>query len=192
MYQEARSVAVLAALVALLLTGCAGGTSSNGLEDKSAAQIQQDAVAAIKAAKSVHVTGTGITDGTSAQIDLRIQDGSSSGTVTLEDAHFEITGVGEDTYVKGDEEALESLGIPPEMYRLGANRWLKLSPQEAPGLEVFSLDSFADQLTTNESPLAAEVEQTELDGTRVVVISRQDGSKLYIANRVPRTRYAGS
>jgi hypothetical protein len=40
MYQEARSVAVLAALVALLLTGCAGGTSSNGLEDKSAAQIQ--------------------------------------------------------------------------------------------------------------------------------------------------------
>jgi hypothetical protein len=34
----------------------------------------------------------------------------------------------------------------------------------------------------NESPLETEVEQTELDGKRVVVINTQEGSKLYIAN----------
>jgi len=34
----------------------------------------------------------------------------------------------------------------------------------------------------NESPLETEVEQTELDGRRVVVINNQDGSMLYIAN----------
>jgi hypothetical protein len=185
MYRDVRIVAV-AALVTLLLTGCGGGgTPTNGLEDKSPAQIQEEAAAAIKGAKGVHVTGTSITDGTPAQVDLQIQNGSSSGTITLEGAHFEITRVGEVTYVKADEAALESLGIPPEMHGLGADRWLKLAPQEASGLGGFSLDSFAHQLTMNESPLETEVEQTELDGKRVVVISTQDGSRLYIANTGP-------
>jgi hypothetical protein len=182
---EARSIAVVAALIALPLTGCGGGTPSDGLEDKSAAQVQEEAAAAIRAAKSVHVIGTSVTDGASAEVDLRIQDGSSSGTITLDGAQFEITRVGEVTYVKADEGALESLGIPPEMLRRGTGRWLKLAPQEASALEGFSLDSFAQQLTTSESPLETEVEQTELDGTRVVVISNQDGSKLYVANADP-------
>jgi hypothetical protein len=185
MYRDVRIVAV-AALVTLLLTGCGGGgTPTNGLEDKSPAQIQEEAAAAIKGAKGVHVTGTSITDGTPAQVDLQIQNGSSSGTITLEGAHFEITRVGEVTYVKADEAALESLGIPPEMHGLGADRWLKLAPQEASGLEGFSLDSFAEQVTMNESTLKTKVEQTELDGKRVVVISTQDGSRLYIANTGP-------
>ena len=185
MNRDARSVAVFAALVALPITGCGGGTQTNGLEDKSPAQIQQDAAAAIMGANSVHVTGTSTTDGTPAQVDLRIQDGSSSGTITWDGAHFEITRVGEVTYVKADEGALENLGIPPEMHRLGADRWLKLGPQEASGLEEFSLNSFAQQLKMNESPLETEVEQSELDGRRVVVISTQDGSKLYVANTGP-------
>jgi hypothetical protein len=183
MYRDARIVAV-AALVTLLPTGCGGGTPTNGLEDKSPAQIQEEAAAAIKGAKGVHVTGTSITDGTPAQVDLQIQNGSSSGTITLEGAHFEITRVGEVTYVKADEAALESLGIPPEMHSLGADRWLKLAPQET-SVEGFSLDSFAQQLTMNDTPLETEVEQTELDGKRVVVISQQDGSRLYIANTGP-------
>ena len=107
---------------------------SDGLEDKSAAQVLEEAAAALRAAKSVHVIGTSVTYGVSAQVDLRIiQDGSSSGTITLEGAQFEITRVGEVTYVKADEEALASLGVPPEMPRLGADRWLKLGPQEASG-----------------------------------------------------------
>jgi hypothetical protein len=183
MKRDAPIVAV-AALVTLVLTGCGGGTSTNGLEDKSPAQIQEEAAAAITGAKGVHVTGTSITDGTPAQVDLRIQNGSSSGTITLEGADFEITRVGEVIYVKADEAALESLGIPPEMHRLGADRWLKLAPQEA-SVEGFSLDSFAQQLTMNDTPLETEVEQTELDGRRVVVISQQDGSRLYVANTGP-------
>jgi hypothetical protein len=45
-----------------------------------------------------------------------------------------------------------------------------------------SLASFAAQLNTNDSPLDPVVEQTELDGTKVVVVRRQDGSELYVAN----------
>src|ERR687898_3102134 len=166
MKRDAHIVAV-AALVTLVLTGCGGGTSTNGLEDKSPARIQEEAAAAITGAKGVHVMGTSITDGTPAQVDLRIQNGSSSGTITLKGAQFEITRVGEVIYVKADEAALESLGVPPEMHRLGADRWLKLAPQEASGLEGLSLDSFAQQVTMNENPLETEIEQTELDGRRV-------------------------
>jgi hypothetical protein len=184
MKRDARIVAV-AGLVTLLLTGCGSGTSTNGLEDKSPAQIQEEAAAAIKGAKGVHVMGTSITDGTPAQVDLRIQNGSSSGTITLEGADFEITRVGEVIYVKADEAALESLGVPPEMDGRGAGRWLKLAPEEASGLGGFSLDSFAQQLIMNESALETEAEQTELDGRRVVVISMQDGSRLYVANTGP-------
>jgi hypothetical protein len=180
-------VAVVAVLVAVSVTGCSGdrdggGATSNGLEDETAAQVLQDAAAALQAAEGVHVSGTGIADGTPAQVDLRFQDGSSDGTVTLGEAQVEIRSVGEETYIKGDEAALGKLGVQPEMHDLAANRWLRLTPQESSGLAGFSLDSFARQLTTSESPLETEVEQAELDDVPVVVVSRQDGSRLYVAN----------
>jgi hypothetical protein len=46
MNREARCVVVVAALIALSMTGC-GGTPSDGLEDKSAAQVLEEAAAAL-------------------------------------------------------------------------------------------------------------------------------------------------
>jgi hypothetical protein len=174
-------LAAAAAFVALFVAGC-GGTPTNGLEEKSAAQVQQAATAAIEAASSVHVTGTGVREGRPVQVDLRIQDGSSRGTITIEGARLEITTVGPNAYVQGDQQALELLGVPPAAAQLGAGRSLKLTAQEAAPLEGYSLDSFAAQLAKNDSPLDPKVKQTELDGQKVVVVSRQDGSKLYVAN----------
>jgi len=174
-------LAAAAAFVALFVAGC-GGTATNGLEEKSAAQVQQAATAAIEAASSVHVTGTGVREGRPVQVDLRIQDGSSRGTITIEGARLEITTVGPNAYVQGDQQALELLGVPPAAAQLGAGRSLKLTAQEAAPLEGYSLDSFAAQLAKNDSPLDPKVKQTELDGQKVVVVSRQDGSKLYVAN----------
>jgi len=181
-------LAAAAVFVTLFVAGC-GGTATNGLEEKtngleekSAAQVQQAAAAAIEAASSVHVTGTGVREGRPVQVDLRIQDGSSRGTITVEGARLEITTVGPNAYVQGDQQALELLGVPPAAAQLGAGRSLKLTAQEAAPLEGYSLDSFAAQLAKNDSPLDPKVEQTELDGQKVVVVSRQDGSKLYVAN----------
>jgi len=182
-------LAAAAAFVALFVAGC-GGTPTNGLEEKptngleekSAAQVQQAATAAIEAASSVHVTGTGVREGRPVQVDLRIQDGLSRGTITIEGARLEITTVGPNAYVQGDQQALEVLGVPPAAAQLGAGRSLKLTAQEAAPLEGYSLDSFAAQLAKNDSPLDPKVKQTEFDGQKVVVVSRQDGSKLYVAN----------
>jgi hypothetical protein len=41
-------LAVMVALAALASTGCGGSAKTNGLEKKSAAQVQQDAVAALR------------------------------------------------------------------------------------------------------------------------------------------------
>jgi hypothetical protein len=167
-------------LVALSVTGC--GTPTNGLAEKSAAEVLRAATAAIEGASGVHVTGIGLSEGSPVEVDLRIQDSSSHGTITVEGAGLEITTVGNNAFVQGGQQALEALGIPPAAAQLGAGRWLKLSAQEALALEGFSLDSFAAQLARNDNPLDPEVEQTELDGTKVVVVTRQDGSKLYVAN----------
>jgi hypothetical protein len=177
-----RSICLVTAavLVALSVTGC--GTSTNGLEGMSAAQVQEAATAAIDGASSVRVTGTGVNEGRSVEVDLRIQDDSSNGTITIENARLEITTVGTNAFVRGGQEALEALGISPEAAALGAGRWLRLSAQEASALDGFSLDSLLAQLAGNDSPVDGSVEQTELDGQKVVVVETQDGSRLYIAN----------
>ena len=49
----------------------------------------------------------------------------------------------------------------------------------------FSLATYADALPTGNPPFEPTVEQATLDGDKVVVVSAQDGSKLYVANTGP-------
>jgi hypothetical protein len=83
--------------------------------------------------------------------------------------------------IRGDQQALQALGVSAEAARLGANQRLKLGAQQV-GLEGFSLDSVAADLANADKPLNPAVEQTELNGGKVVVVSAQDGSRLYVAN----------
>jgi hypothetical protein len=193
-------LAVMIAIVAVSAAGCGGAesdegktsnatstaTQTNGLENKSAAQVEQDAVAALKAAKSVHVIGAGQSDGEPARIDLRFQGNASKGTIETASMTLEIITIGTDTFVKADQRAWQAIGAPASVQRQAAGRWAKLSAQQASGLEgLSSLDSFAAELTKNDSPLLPGVEQTTFEGTKVVVIGQQDGSKLYVANTGP-------
>jgi hypothetical protein len=173
-------------LVGLAATACTVGAHTDGLEKKPAAQVERDAAAALKSAKSVHVKGTGSSGGQPVRLDLRIQATSTTGTIGLQGVSFEITTIGADTYVKADQRGWRVLGAPALVQRF-AGRWVKLQPGQATQLRGFSLDSLAAQLTTNESPLEPSVEPATLDGTgaKVVVVSKQDGSKLYVANGRP-------
>jgi hypothetical protein len=170
-------LAAAAGLVVLSVTGCGGGgeTETNGLEKKSPAEVLQAATAAFRASHGVHVVGTGTSEGSPLRIDLRIQDGSSSGTITIDDAGLEVTTLGDDAYIRGDQQVLQGIGVSAETARLGANRWLKSSPQQL-GLEGFTLDAFAADMARPDTPLNPTVEQTELNGKKVVVVSTQAGS----------------
>jgi hypothetical protein len=189
MNRAARRLAVATGLAAFVLAGCGssdGDTNgsdgdTNGLEEMSAAEVLQEAAAALTSAESVHVAGSGIDEETAAEIDVRIQGDSSSGTLTVEGVTTEIIVIGEDTYLKSDERGLENAGAPAEAQQLGAGRWLKLDPGTS-SLEGFTVDELAAQLTQFESPLEPEVEQTTLDGTQVVVVRREDGTRIYVAN----------
>jgi hypothetical protein len=196
----AARLAVMVALVALVTSGCGGGTKTsdpqttptqayatqtNGVEQQSPAQVREAAAAALKAAKSVHVTGTAINNGKPVRVDLRIQGNASSGTMELEGVKLEIITIGNATYLKADQQTWATLGVPAAAGQRLADRWVKTRSQQVTGLTGFSLDNLAGQLMKGDSPWEPTVEQTTLDGIQVVVISQRDGSKLYVANTGP-------
>jgi hypothetical protein len=194
-------LAVVGALLALALAGCGGGSKTsnatatnpqtnaaqtNGLEHKSAAQVQLEAAAALKTAHSVHLTGTGRSDdGTPMRLDMRYQGTSSTGTVAQDYGQFELTIIGSVSYLKADQQMWKRWGAPAAVQRLAAGRWVKLSAKQG-RWEGLSLDAFAGQLAiNNDSPPEPTVQQMTLDGRKVVVISEQNGSRLYVANTGP-------
>jgi len=198
---------VAVVLVVAAGTGCTGGARSNGppqegapandtrtkgvenrtngLEHRSAAQVQKEVGAALKRAKSVRVTVTGPGSGRLPQLDLRIQGSSRTGAMGLGGVQFQITAIGGDTYVKGDQRVWEAFGMPAAVQPHLAGRWVKVRPQQVASLDAFSLDSLAAGLTRNDSRLVGKVEQATLDGRKVLVLRKRDGSRTYVANTGP-------
>lgn len=173
-----------AVILALATTGgCAGGEETNGLERKPAAEVQHAAVAALRDAKNVHVTGLRLGVDRAMPADLRLQDKLISVTGALTGAQFEIIKVGEDVYLKGDQAAWQAWQAPPPVEGF-AGRWVKLRSGQLK-LDAVSLDSLVALLTDNAWRTEVPVEQATLDGKKVVTLSRQDSSKLYVANTGP-------
>jgi hypothetical protein len=182
-------------VLALLVAGCGGGTKTstsptstpqtNGLEQRPAAEVQQAAASALKAVKSVHVAGTGLSEGKPVRVDARLQGNAGAGTLQLEGAKLEITVIGNTTYLKADQQTWTTFGVPPAVAHRIAGRWVKGGPKQVSNVTGFTLDSYAAELAKSESPLQPKVQQSTLDGTKVVVLTAQDGSKLYVANTGP-------
>jgi ABC-type transport system substrate-binding protein len=98
---------------------------------------------------------------------------------------LEIITIGNTTYLKANQQTWQTLGVPAAAAQRLADRWVKTRPQQVTGLTGFTLDNLAAQLIKDDSPWGPRVEQTTLDGNKVVVISQQDGSKLSVANTGP-------
>jgi hypothetical protein len=173
---------VVLLLATLALSGCGGDTQTNGVEKLSAGEVHRKAAAALESATSAHVKGTGVFEGHPVKIDLRISGTSTSGALAVEGVRVEFTKIGAITYVKGSAPALGRLGASPAVARFGADRWLKLGPKQVTLWEGFSLAELADQLVHDDSPVEPQVTQATLHGQQVVVLTQQNGSKLYVAN----------
>jgi hypothetical protein len=175
---------VVSALAALALSGCAGDTKTNGLEKLPARTAQQKALAALRSASSAHVKGTSLLAGNPAQVDVRFNGRSSTGVIAAEGVQFAFTRIEDITYIKASRRTLKQFGAPAPVRRIAAERWLRLASDQVT-LSGISLAELGDQLAKNESPLDPHVAQETLDGNRVVVVTQQNGSKLYIANTGP-------
>jgi hypothetical protein len=198
-------LAVTVALLTLVASGCGGGTKTNaartgatqttsattgaikpnGLEKKPPAQVAQAAAAALKAAKSVHITWTWRSEGKAMRVETRVRGGSYAGIYEEGDARFEVIGIGNDTYFRANERGYKLAGVPGLLGRLAAGQWTKSPSKEANWEEQFSLATFADLLPAGNPPFEPTVEQATLDGDKVVVVAAQDGSKLHVANTGP-------
>ncbi len=169
----------IAALVSVTIGGCGSASApTNGLEQKSPADVLQQTAAALKAATSAHIVGVS-SDG---RIDARIQQGAATGTLTKDGHKVQITIIGNDGYLYADQAGMAMMGVPAEVQPQVAGRWLKSSTSDLTG---FTLADLASQLTAYRGPLEPKVSQATLDGKQVVVVSWQDGSKLYVANTGP-------
>ena len=173
----------VAALITLAASACGGATTAtstttNGLENKSPADVLQQAAAALTGAKSVHVVGAS----PEGHVDLRVQEGSTTGTVILAGAPVKITIIGGDAYIKTTQAGLKALNAPLSVQRHAAGRWLKVPASDITG---FSLTDLADNLTAYRNPLEPEVRQATLDSRNVVLISWQGDGKLWVANTGP-------
>lgn len=121
--------------------------------------MQQNAAAALKAAKTVRVAGATV--------------------VMLTGARAEFTTIGSDFYLKGNQQAWQALQAPPPVEGF-AGQWVKLRSEQVT-LDLISIESLAAQLTDNAWRLQPKVEQATLGDRKVVVLSQQDGWQVDLA-----------
>ncbi len=186
------AAAVVVPFVALTAGGCGGaataaGSTTNGLDHKTATEVARDAAATLGATKSVQIvmTAPGGNAGLT-QVDLQIQGGSR--TLTVVDngiVKAEFTVVGQYSYVKITPTALKMLGGLP-VAKSVFGRWVRIPAQrlDPRGFARVSLASLAALLTNGH--FEPGVRQATLNGRKVVVVTDQrNGAKLYVANTGP-------
>lgn len=187
------AAAVVVPFVALAASGCGGatttsvGSTTNGLEHKTATEVLHDAARAVAAAKSVQIVLT-IPRGKAGptQVDARIQGGAE--TLTMVDsgiAKTKFTIIGQNAYAKVNPAILKMLGGIP-LTKSPFGQWLKI-PAKRLNLPLahISLAGIA-AIMTRPATLDPAVRQATLNGRKVVVITdHRHGVKLYIAEAHP-------
>ncbi len=178
----AAPVAALLALV--LLVGCGGAATDEGIEAKTPEQILAASQVAADAAGSVHVSGAILSGSSPITLDLSLLANSGArGQLSQNGVSVEVIRIGQTLYVKGSEAFYRSLA-GPSATRLLAGRWLKASASDKGFSSLASLTdlrtlvdtTFANQGTLTKGPL------TTIDGESAIAIGdRAKGGTIYVA-----------
>lgn len=172
----------MAVLVVAALAGC-GGSSSNGEAKKPAAQVVADARQAADEAKLVHVTGTGVDNGTPLKLDLWLGNDRGKGRLEERGAGFDVVRVGGTLYVRGSNAFLKRFAGAAAAALLH-DRWLKAPATKGPLAAVAPLtdkQQFVQAALEQHGTLDNKGE-AERDGQKVVRIAdTTQGGTLYVA-----------
>lgn len=140
-------MAVLAGLCAAAVSACGSGSSkpSTGTSaeaKKPAAQILEDAAAALASAHSVEIQGHALIEKRPSQIALEIEEPANINMTIHQGTHVaSVTAVHGSAYLKANAAFYESFaGVPGAAVHLLAGRWIKFSPEEGVGSLVKGLD----------------------------------------------------
>jgi hypothetical protein len=174
------SASLGALCIAVTAASCSSG-NSNGVASKSPSQIVAAAIAAMKAAKSVHIQGSMTKSGKTEAIDLTLYaNGDVSGSVTEGTTMLGIAKVGSTDYIKASAAYYTAQGATASVAGAMGNHWISLPESQGKFGNQFSLTSFADQVGTNEGTLTAGSTST-VDGQPVVSVNSSKGGTVYIA-----------
>jgi hypothetical protein len=99
------ALALVLPLLALAVAGCGGsssGTSGNGVEAKSAAQILETTKAAASKAASVHIVGSIVSEGKPIGLDMELLAGKGGkGTISQDGFTIKLVQTGGSVYING-------------------------------------------------------------------------------------------
>lgn len=130
----ARAFLAAAAIGGATLSGC-GGSTSNGVSDKSPQQILAASRAAAAHADAVSVNGKMMQHGvTVLALDLRIAPHAAAGSYVYHAGKTEVTVLDHTIYLKARAGVYRRLGITKPV---PAGAWIRLPPSAYPAFEVF-------------------------------------------------------
>jgi hypothetical protein len=167
-------------------SGAASSAGGGELASLPATEILTRAQAALKAASSVHLKGSGSSQGESFTIDMRYGEGQKAlGSITSGGQTIELRRDGQTIYVKADEAFWTSTSGPQVAKRL-AGKYLKapLTNQRVAPLATFTdKDAFTNSILKPDGSVTKGGTK-EIRGTRAVGLrsgGTSGGGTLYIA-----------
>jgi hypothetical protein len=175
---------VVGGLLALgLVLGACG--SGGGEADKTPQQILDDAVAAMKSAKTFHISGT-MTDSTgTTTVALDVGTGSAEGTFSQQGLTAKIVVTGGKFYLQGKE--LFSKFAGPQAGALIGDRWVIIPTSVLSGVDAFTdVQKFASCLASDHGTLSKGGTGSVDGQAAVILVDKGDkpgtqAGKLYVA-----------
>lgn len=163
-----------------------GGSSSQSSgpaqSDKSSTQVLKEAKSALFNAKSVHATGTMTEQGQQEKIDMWFVGRNTAGTQSVNGVVVHIVKIGDTAYIKAPA-SFWTKTAGSQGAALG-DKWIK-STGKTSNLSGLTLQALAASIDTGDSPLRKGVKHETLKGKKVLVLTQQDGSTMYVADAKP-------
>jgi hypothetical protein len=177
-------VAIVAAGAA---TAAAGTAPSNGVASKSPSAIVAAARSAIDGVSTVHVDGSGVSNGESLGLDLWLVAGKGGrGSVSEGGLGFQLVVIGKTLYFNASTAFWKKFANSAAA-ALFAGKWLKAaaSGQYASLASFTNIRSLFTQLLSPKGTLSKGALSTVLGQQVVPVTDRTDGGTLYVATTGP-------
>ena len=181
------AIRLLGPAVLLLVTGtlaaCGGGSSSNGVADKTPTQILTEAKQAARDAGSVHVSGSITDQGTTIGVDLHIGKTAGAGSITLHGSKIDLVRAGDTVYIRAPASFYTSLGAGAAAGQLLDGKWLKASAKSkefSDLAQLTALDAFTAQALKPDGTVS-KGDETTVDGQKVIQLKSSKGGSLFVA-----------
>lgn len=179
---------VLGLAATAALAGCgsssSSGGSSNGVASKSADQILAQAKTATSGAKSVHVSGSTVSNGTPVTLDLSLVAGQGgTGTFSQSGLSVQLIATSNTIYLNGTKAFWEKFGGAAAAQLL-AGKWLKASASNSSFAGIAQLADFHKLIGSalDQHGSLAKGGTSTVNGQSVVgVKDTTQGGTLYVA-----------